>query len=105
MVVEDYYNTNYTASWLLVRSRPRLDKDGNLIAESGCTPSLNSRGSTAGPLRIAELDSSQIPSTIIPLLGDGGVASTLQAAIGPLALGTPTTISTWWTVVITGSKS
>lgn len=84
-VLEKYFNTNYAASWLLVRSRPLLDKHGNLRK---CTEDdqagLKTRDSTSGPLSLATIDSAKLPSNTVPLLGDGGVAGFLAEPIGPL---------------------
>jgi prepilin-type N-terminal cleavage/methylation domain-containing protein/prepilin-type processing-associated H-X9-DG protein len=71
-ILKQSYNTNYTASWYLVRTEVALDDSGNLKErEAGCGASLYSRNSTVGPLRRAWVDSSQRPGSIVPLLGDG----------------------------------
>lgn len=82
-VLEKHYNTNFVASWLLVRSRPLLDASGNLrTCKTSGASSLKLRDSTAGPLKLAELDAAKVPSTTIPLMGDGAVDSSLSEAIG-----------------------
>lgn len=90
-VLEKHYNTNYVASWLLVRSKPLLDSDGNLrkCMDSGVA-SLKTRESTGGPLGLALLDSAKVPSNTVPLLADGGVAGYLAEAIGDLPKSAPT---------------
>lgn len=98
------YNTNYTASWFLVRSGVRLNGSGNLdSANSGFTaaPSLASRGSTLGPLTQAWADSSKSTTSIIPLLACGGEAfdpspaskRTLSQSIGSIPAGSPTVMN------------
>jgi prepilin-type processing-associated H-X9-DG protein len=72
------YNTNYTASWYLVRSGPNLDTSGNLAispnAPSGCKtfilPAIKDRNCSLGPLNQARLDRSA-PGSQVPLLGCG----------------------------------
>ena len=50
-IYREFYNTNYTASWFLVRSGALLDASGNLKSGgAGCEVSLKARGSTFGPL-------------------------------------------------------
>jgi len=47
-VMLEHYNTNYTASWLLVRSSPILDGSGNVVSRRrGCSSSLLSTSATA----------------------------------------------------------
>ncbi|MEM9187046.1 MAG: DUF1559 domain-containing protein [Planctomycetota bacterium] len=90
-VLEKNFNTNYVASWLLVRSRPRLDSDGNLLkCKTSGDASLKLRESTAGPLSLAMLDSAKVPSNTVPLLGDGAVYGQLNEAIGELRAVEPT---------------
>jgi prepilin-type N-terminal cleavage/methylation domain-containing protein/prepilin-type processing-associated H-X9-DG protein len=88
LVYNKYYNTNYAASWYLVRSGMRLDKDGNLRGKSGCSISLQSKHSTLGPLTLRFLDNSPFPSTTIPILGDATATSTLGQTIGDIPAGT-----------------
>jgi prepilin-type N-terminal cleavage/methylation domain-containing protein/prepilin-type processing-associated H-X9-DG protein len=82
-VLAGSYNTNYTASWIMVRSGPVLDSNGNALepATSTCVPSSNTsfvpfrdRTSTLGPLKTAMFDGGGVPSNTIPLLGCGGPA-------------------------------
>ena len=91
-VIEKFFNTNYTASWLFVRTRPHLDKGGNIVAKTpGCTASLKSRDSTKGPLSLGVPDAARTPGNIIPLLADGAIVGALRMDIGPLKAGTLTT--------------
>lgn len=69
------FNTNYTASWFLVRSGLLLDENGNLKkTNSTCDASTTSLNSTIGPLNQAWADSSGVPSGSVPLLGCGAPA-------------------------------
>jgi prepilin-type processing-associated H-X9-DG protein len=87
-VYDQSYNTNYTASWFLVRTGVRLDGDGNLSTKKpGCGKSLASRNSTIGPLRQSRAHASSAPLQFIPLLGDGQAAGVLAQDIGPVSAG------------------
>jgi hypothetical protein len=87
-VVEKFFNTNFVASWMFVRSQPRLDPLGNLQArDEKCPASIASPNSSQGPLNIAQVDASKVPSNLVPLLGDGATAGTLSANIGELLAG------------------
>lgn len=79
-----HYNTNYTASWYLVRGSVLLDADGNLReSKAGCGASIVSRNSTTGPLRQAQVDTAALSSAFIPILGDGALSTrTLPMTIG-----------------------
>jgi prepilin-type N-terminal cleavage/methylation domain-containing protein/prepilin-type processing-associated H-X9-DG protein len=69
------YNTNYCASWWMVRSGVTLDQSGNLFSAGGHTPlSTLERHCTLGPLMRAKLDGSGVTSSIIPLLADAAAA-------------------------------
>jgi prepilin-type processing-associated H-X9-DG protein len=95
--VKQFYNTNYTATWFLVRGGVSLDASGNLRpAKPTCVPlvALSSRNSTLGPLRRPQVDTSNIPGSIIPVLTDGGLSGdALTAEVGGLAAGTPLVVS------------
>lgn len=85
------YNTNYTATWTLVRSQPRLDKNGNLKAEpKGCINDIRSRNSSYGPLSQMLLESSPVASSFVPLMGCASpTGDLLEDQVGPNAPGTP----------------
>jgi prepilin-type processing-associated H-X9-DG protein len=87
LVYDKYYNTNYAASWYLVRSGMKLDNDGNLRGKPGCAISLQSKHSTLGPLTLRFLDNSPISASIIPILGDATATGTLTQAIGEIPAG------------------
>ena len=90
-VVQEFYNTNYTASWWLARGEVRLNQYGNLReAVSGCGKAIDGRNSTGGPLKRSSVDTSTTPASIIPLIGDGGGSElTLLEALGDLPSGAP----------------
>jgi prepilin-type N-terminal cleavage/methylation domain-containing protein/prepilin-type processing-associated H-X9-DG protein len=70
------YNTNYAASWFLVRSSVLLDSSGNFaVHPAGCPAGVKSRNSTAGPLSVAYAESSRTPMSFLPILACGAVAS------------------------------
>ena len=88
-VLAEHYNTNYTASWLLVRSRPLLDFHGNVVSgKPGCSSSLLSRSATAGPMSQAVLDVANITASTIPFLGCGSLTGSLQQDVGDFPVGT-----------------
>jgi prepilin-type N-terminal cleavage/methylation domain-containing protein len=86
------YNTNYTSSWFLVRSGAVVDASGNLASQNAsCAPSLDSLGSTLGPLTQARADAAACPSSAIPLLGCGAATGApLAMQISSQMGGTPT---------------
>ncbi|MBC8876769.1 MAG: DUF1559 domain-containing protein [Planctomycetes bacterium] len=88
-IFDKKYNTNYTASWFLVRGGVILSSDGNpKLARSACSPSLKSRNTTSGPLSLNELDGAKVSATAIPLMGDSAaVLTTLSHTIGPIEAG------------------
>jgi len=86
---EKKYNTNFCASWLLVRTGPVLSDAGTLVGAAGCTPDIMSKSGTLGPLNRARSDTAPISSSYIPLLGDGAPAGALSVEIGDLPAGSP----------------
>ena len=93
-IFERSYNTNYTASWFLVRGSVVLDSDGNVAQVSAACglPDPRSKNSTTGPLRMLDIEGAKAPSSTIPLMGDGAltlsVAATLPQNIGNEPAGT-----------------
>ena len=82
------FNTNYAASWFLVRSGVVLDRNGNpQVAVASCERSLRSRNATMGPLMLKQLDRGNYPASIVPLLGDGASVGILSQTMGPHAAG------------------
>ena len=68
LIYNKHYNTNYTASWWLVRAGVVLDSNGNM---AGSPPSTLSRVSTIGPLTRAKADASTVSSSYLPLMACG----------------------------------
>jgi prepilin-type N-terminal cleavage/methylation domain-containing protein/prepilin-type processing-associated H-X9-DG protein len=94
MIYSKWYNTNYTASWWLVRSGVRLDGNGNLSnSTSGCPCALAAVGATLGPLTRARADSSGVVLSFLPLLGCGGGTVPLVQGIGSLPMSSPAVAS------------
>lgn len=93
-IYNEGYNTNYTASWFLVRSRPLLNASGNLRGISGCVVGIKERTSTVGPMRQALGDNGGGVSSHIPLLGCGGQSGTyLSQNVGTVLSGSGMTES------------
>lgn len=90
-VILESYNTNYGASWYLVRGDVVLDPvTGNPRPKNpACSDSIFSRNTTAGPLRQKDIDGSRLASSAIPLLGDIKPfdGSTLSMKLGDLESG------------------
>ncbi len=94
-VFNQHFNTNYAASWWLVRSGVKLGADGNVASDkAGCAPSLLSRHSTLGPLMQARADTANCSSSFIPLLGCGAASGLLTMPIGTNPAGIPTAQAT-----------
>jgi len=90
-IYNKHYNTNYAASWFLVRGGVTLDTSGNLREIiNGCGVDIRSRNSTSGPLSRTDVDSSPISASVIPLLGDGAIAGSLALSVGSVEAGTVT---------------
>jgi len=89
-IYQEHYNTNYTASWFLVRTGVKLDATGNLVASGGgCEASPLARGSTYGPLNVNMLAAGEVASSFVPLLGDGRNADQLERPFGKFSTGAP----------------
>lgn len=70
-IYAEHYNTNYTASWFLVRTGLRLDSTGNPVNPGGsCETGPLARASTLGPMNVNALSVGAVASSFIPLLGD-----------------------------------
>ena len=82
-MLEQGYNTNFAASWFLLRSEFRLDQDGNpQPADADCV-SVDPRGRnvTRGPLTTKLLDSSKTPANTVPLLCDAAIIGQLSHTV------------------------
>lgn len=86
------YNTNYVASWFLVRGDLRTDSSGNLRSTAACPAGLKERVSTAGYLAAARVGSGTVPSNHIPFLACANPADVPEGAltmqVGPHGVGT-----------------
>lgn len=91
-VLEKGYNTNFAASWFLVRGETLLDSHGNLkprSTNSECSRDIRSRNVTRGPLTTRMLDTGRAPGSTVPLLCDASMAGVLSGSVGNLASGEP----------------
>lgn len=83
-----HYNTNYTASWFLVRGEVILTADGNLAQRKpGCGVDQASRNTTIGPLTRAALGTGGVGAGFVPLMGDGAPVGTLVQDMGDVVAG------------------
>ncbi len=85
------YNTNYTASWWLVRSEVLLNNNGNLTSSiNNCAIGLKERNSSVGPLKAARAENAAAPTSNIPLIGCGKpTGKYLSANVGDAVAGEP----------------
>jgi prepilin-type processing-associated H-X9-DG protein len=89
-VLKDDYNTNYAATWFLVRGGAKLSSSGNLVeVKPGCGIDIRSRNSTLGPLKRTVLGKANVTASAVPLLGDASLAGNLSHEIGPHRAGDP----------------
>ncbi|WP_390620234.1 DUF1559 family PulG-like putative transporter [Rubripirellula amarantea] len=88
-LLEQGYNTNFAASWFLVRNELRLDENGNPKAgDSACTDTdPKGRNVTRGPLTTKALDGGKASSSTVPFLCDAAVSGFLSAQVGEMASG------------------
>ena len=85
-MLDQGFNTNYAASWFLVRGEFRLDGNGNLAQrDSGCAMNGRfDRNVSQGPLTTRQLDSAKAASSTVPLLSDAAAIGLLSADVGEL---------------------
>ncbi len=89
-IFEKGYNTNYTASWFMVRGGVVLDPSGNPTPTyPGCAApaNLSNRTYCTGPLKQSILDSSKAPAMLVPLLGDGATRGPASIQLAGLSEG------------------
>lgn len=86
-ILKKGFNTNYTASWFLVRTGLTLDTSGNLKPKAPCTASNKDRSCTIGPLQVARSDTGVKPSGLVPLMGCGRAAESLAMDVGEFRSG------------------
>ncbi|QEG38457.1 DUF1559 family PulG-like putative transporter [Roseimaritima ulvae] len=88
LVLDEGYNTNYAATWFLVRSEVLLDEDGNVSPRrGGCSTNIRSTNTTLGPLTTSLLGSGKAPANTVPLLADASPSGRLSVGVGPWAAG------------------
>ena len=102
-IYQAWYNTNYTASWFLVRTGLSLATDGtgNLAGYNqtptppspACEVSPQSLFSTIGPLDLAHADAAKGSTGFLPLLGCGATVGTLAQQVGPVPANSPVVAS------------
>ncbi len=86
MVVNEGYNTNYASSWFMVRSAPKGANVGGVMmigqpnGSSGFY-NLKGLGASIGPITVQMVESAQVPSSTIPLLGDAGPGDIHEAVL------------------------
>jgi prepilin-type N-terminal cleavage/methylation domain-containing protein len=89
MVVEEGYNTNYASSWFMVRSAPKAQigsgaNSGSMMLgypNGTAFHNLKGLGGSVGPLTVRMVESAQVPSSTIPLLGDAGPGDVNEAVL------------------------
>ncbi len=88
-MLQQGYNTNFAATWFLVRSELRLDEDGDLDRADPLCPDIDPKGTnvTKGPLTTRLVDGGKAPSSTIPLLCDAAAAGFLSVEVGELISG------------------
>lgn len=88
-IYKDGYNTNYAASWYLVRGEPVLDPSGNLVLkDSSCSGGIASLNTTSGPLTVRQADAYKGGISNIPLMGDAAMiaeTSTYEVGSNPIS--------------------
>ncbi|KAA5540993.1 DUF1559 domain-containing protein [Roseiconus nitratireducens] len=89
-VLGNGYNTNYAASWFLLRTEFNLNDNGNPAAVTGACTSTDRRGTnlTIGPLKMQFLDGAKTPASTVPMLCDATPSGYLSASVGPFPAGT-----------------
>ncbi|TWT38843.1 DUF1559 family PulG-like putative transporter [Blastopirellula retiformator] len=68
-IYNKFYNTNFTASWFLVRSSMSVEPDGNL--KTTCGSGIYQKGAGKGPLTQSRIDSGVAAANLVPFVGDG----------------------------------
>lgn len=81
-ILEAGYGTNYASSWFFCRTGPKLNRTGSTSAADTVTlNTLKGLAGTIGPLRRRTTETSSIPSSNIPLLGDAGPGDAREAIL------------------------
>ena len=89
-MVAQGFNTNYAASWFLLRTEFNLDEDGNLEANDSTCSDMDPRGLnvTKGPLKTSYLDGSRAPASSVPMLVDASPTGYVTATTDKIQAGT-----------------
>ena len=93
LIYDKKLNTNYVATWFLVRGEVNLDYAGNLVNKNaGCAKGTREKSCTQGPLLQARIGGKNIASNIVPLMACAGQPEAgeniLTQQIGPYPSGT-----------------
>ncbi len=81
-MLEAGYGTNYASSWFFTRSAPRLGLSGTgATADTVLISDLKGLKGALGPLTRRMTESSTVPSSNIPLLGDGSAGDAKEAVL------------------------
>ena len=94
-IYKNHFNTNYAASWYLVRGGLNLDASGNPIQSiGGCGTAVTTRNVTTGGLKQGDLDRSAVASSFIPFVADAAISTlTLPADVGSITAGSGMSVS------------
>ncbi|MCC9599195.1 type II secretion system GspH family protein [Stieleria sp. JC731] len=87
-MLENGYNTNYAATWFMVRGDVNLDTEGNLKKENpACSFDIKGKNVTKGPLRVDVVDTARAPMSTIPLLCDATPSGYINTNVGNIPQG------------------
>lgn len=75
--IEEGFNTNYSSSWHMVRSGVLLDPATGGVLANDCKDFPDSQG----PLRLAQMETADVPSSNIPLLADAAPGDADEAIL------------------------
>lgn len=94
-MIEQGYNTNYAASWFMLRTEFELDDQGNPTSVTSACSDTDPRGTnlTKGPLTSQYMDASRAPLSTVPLICDATPSGYLSGAIGEIPGGSLYTTS------------
>ncbi|MCA9136918.1 MAG: DUF1559 domain-containing protein, partial [Planctomycetales bacterium] len=85
-MIDEGFNTNYAATWFLLRTEFELNDEGNPVSSSGTCADTDPRGKnlTKGPLKLSYLDGARATTSSIPVLCDATPSGYLSASIGEI---------------------
>ncbi|MDA1165759.1 MAG: DUF1559 domain-containing protein [Planctomycetota bacterium] len=89
-MVKNGYNTNYAASWFLVRGQPKVLPSTDVAAGAYIDASSGFKEfqDTLGPLTVRQIEGSEIPSNNIPMFGDAAPGDSDEAFLSDTLIGT-----------------